>query len=219
MLNKRSDPGDEYEDWEYPDPRDIEDLEDLHSSPRKSGISILKIGGALMFLAFIGATLLPLLGLLDGDGDSSDTTAVLEDQVYQQWIGSSVNASLREYGGAGQVQYLGTQFGDSVQDPIVGMVSNGIDLQNSADIGTLHGYIMVVLEGLFADDRAQRVTVVWFETALDSESGKLTQEIVLMVGMLRQTAQSIDWDDIVPAELRQIADYYQEQPATDQEQL
>jgi hypothetical protein len=224
MLNKRPDPSDEYEDWEFPDPRDVEDLagrrfDDEASSPKKSGIPILKLGGALMVLAFIVSTLLPLLGLLDGSGDPGETNTVLEDQAYQQWIANSVNASLSKYGGAGQVQYMGTQFGDSVEDPIVGIESDGIDLQNESGMGILQSYSKAVLEDLFADNRAQRVTVVWFETAFDNASGELTQEVVLMVGILRQTAQSIDWAGIGPADLRYIADYYQERPSKGQEQL
>ena len=224
MLEKRPEPGDEYQDWEYPDQKDVEALTNLLSEdePPSSGgprIPIMKIGGVLMALAFIGSILLPLLGLFTGGGGNNVADTTQADQVYQQWIGSHVSAALSGYGGGGNVRYLGVQFGDSIQDPVVGILSDRTDLQSSSGIGTLQGYSMVVLHGLFADERAQSVTLVWLGSTTDNVSGEPVQEVVLMIGMLRDTAESIDWVSIGPEDLRYVADYYQERPHMVEESL
>ena len=78
---------------------------------------------------------------------------------------------------------------------------------------------MVVLHGLFADERAQSVTLVWLGSTTDNVSGEPVQEVVLMIGMLRDTAESIDWVSIGPEDLRYMADYYQEWPHMVEESL
>ena len=229
MLEKRPDPGDEYQDWEYPDPKDVESLANLpfRDEPPSSGgprIPMMKIGGVLMLLAFVGSLMLPALGLLTGGGDTSGTDTTQYDLAYQQWIGGRVSVALSEYalsmdGGGSQVRYLGVQFGDSILDPVVGILSERTDLQSGSGIGVLQGYSMAVLHGLFADERAQSVTVVWLGTTTDDVSGEPVQDVVLMIGMLRNTADSIDWASIGPEDLRYIADYYQEGPPIGEESL
>ena len=229
MLEKRPDPGDEYQDWEYPDPKEVESLANLplEDEPPSSGgprIPIMKIGVTLMLLAFVGSLLLPLLGLLTGGGDNSGTDTTQADQTYQRWIDGRVSEvlsgyALSMYGGDGQVRYLGVQFGDSIQEPIVGILSERTDLESGSGIGALQGYSMAVLHGLFADERAQSVTVVWLGYTTDNVSGEPVQEVVLMIGMLRDTAEGIDWASIGPADLRYVADYYQEWPPAGDESL
>jgi len=224
MLEKRPDPDEEYREWEYPDPEDVADLANLpfEDEPQSSGrprIPIMKIGGAFMLLAFVGSLLLPLLGLLNSGGEQSGTDTTLEDQVYQQWIGSSVSAALNGYEGGDQVQYLGVQFGDSVQDPIVGILSEDVDTRSGSGIVTLQGYSLAVLQDMFSDERAQSVTLVWLGSTIDSIGGKSTQEVVVMIGMLRQTAEGIDWASIGPADLRYVADFYQERSPTSEGSL
>ena len=168
--------------------------------------------------------MLPLLGLLTGGGDNSGTNTTQDDQAYRQWIDGRVSEALSGYalsmyGGDGQVRYLGVQFGDSILDPIVGILSERTDLQSGSGIGALQGYSMAVLHGLFADERAQSVTVVWLGYTTDNVSGEPVQEVVLMIGMLRDTAEGIDWASIGPADLRYVADYYQERPPAGDESL
>ena len=218
MLEKRPDSGDEYQDWEYPDPEDVEAIANLpfKDEPPSGGprIPVMKIGGALMALAFVGSLLVPLLGLFNGGGDNRGTDTTQADLAYQQWIGGRVSEALSGYGGVGQVRYLGVQFGESLQDPVVGLLSEGVDVQSSSDIGALQGYSMAVLRGLFADERARSVTIVWLGSPTDNANGEPVQEVTLMVGMLRDTAESIDWASIGPEDLRYVADYYQELPPT-----
>ena len=171
-----------------------------------------------MFLAFIGSLFLPLLGLFTGGGDQRGISTTQEDQAYQQWIGSNVSAALSGYGGLGLVQYLGVQFGDSTQGPIIGLLVEGLDPQSDSGRGALQSYSIEVLRRLFTDERAQSATLVWLGPASDSGSGELRQEVFLMVGMLRQTAQGISWATMGPADLRYVADYYQEQPPTTTEE-
>ena len=228
MLDKRPGPGDEYQDWELPDSEDVESLANLSPEDEppsgRPGIPLMKIGGVLMLMAFVCSLLLPLLGLLTGGGDNSGTDTTQDVQAYQQWIDDRVitalsGYALSMYGGAGQVRYLGVQFGDSIQEPIVGILSERADLQSSSGIGALQGYSMAVLHGLFTDERAQSVTVVWLGYTTDNVSGEPVQEVVLMVGMLRGTAEGIDWASIGPADLRYVADYYQEWPQAGDEVL
>jgi hypothetical protein len=225
MLEKSPGPGDQYHDWEYPDPQDIEDLVDpLFDRPSPSegpGISVLlKIVVGLMALGLVGSLLLPVLApLMDSgtQGETSSRNPTEASQVYQQWIESSVNSALGGYGGASQVQFLGVQFDDSILNPIIVIQSERVDLLGSPGMDALHGYSIAVLQSLFADERAQRATLMWVEPAAYSGSGETSPDVILIVGMLRQTAQGIEWTSIGPSDLRYVADYYQEPPPTNVE--
>ena len=226
MIEKR--PGDEYQDWEYPDPKDVEELANLpfdeeSSSSRGHAIPvILKIVGGLMFLAFVGSLLLPVLGPLTGSRNNTGTSSGntnLEVQAYQQWIGNSVSAALNQSGAPGHVQFIGVQFGDSFQDPTIGILAEGLDPQNGPGRSALQSHSIAVLQRLFADERAQSVTVAWIGPPTDSGSGQSLGQVLLMVGMLRQTAQGINWAYLRAEDLRNIADYYQERPPAFQESL
>ena len=63
-----------------------------------------------------------------------------------------------------------------------------------------------MLRRVFNDDRADRVTLAW----LWDPPGESSQEIVLLVGMVRRTAESIDWSYIRASDLPRLADEYQE---------
>jgi len=228
MIEKRPGPGGEYQDWEYPDPKDVEDMANLPfdeepSSSRGFAIPmILKIFGALMLLAFVGSLLLPVLGSPDGSGHNTGTSSgntTQEAQVYQQWIGSSVSAALNESGATGHVQFLGVQFSDSIQDPTIGILAEGLDPQSGPGMSALQSHSIAVLQRLFADERAQSVTLAWLGPYTDSGSGQPLREVILMVGMLRQTAQGINWPYLRAEDLQNVADYYQEPPPATQESL
>ena len=225
MLEKSPGPGEHYHDWEYPDPKDIEELADpLFDGPPSSGgpgVSILlKVVVGLMALGLVVSLVLPALGPLGDSGDQGETSSgntAEASQAYQKWIESSVNSALVGYGGAGQVQYLGVQFQESSRDPVIGLQSKGIDLQSGSGLDALHGYSIAILQSLFADERAQSISMVWLGPDTDGGSGEASPEVILIVGMLRQTAQGIDWASIGPTDLRYLADYYQELPPTNAE--
>jgi len=228
MIGKRPDPDDEYQDWEYPDPKDIEQLANLplneeRSSFREFALPILiKIVGAVMILALIGSLFAPFLGSRSDSGDSSRPSSgntAQEAQAYQQWIWSSVSAALKESGAPGQAQFLGIQFGDSIQDPIIGILAEGLDPHSSSGRNALQNHSIAVLQRLFADERAQSVNLAWLESATDSGSGQPLRRVILMIGMLRQTAQSINWPYLMGEDLQKVADYYEEPMAAPQESL
>ena len=225
MLEKSPGPGEHYHDWEYPDPQDIEELADSPldgpSPSGRSGISILlKAFVGLMALGLVGSLLLPALGPLANSGENGETSpsnTTEASQAYQQWIESSVSSALGGSGGEGQVQFLGVRFDDSLRDPIIGIQSERVDLPGSSGMDSLHGYSIAVLQSLFDDERARSATLVWLEPASAGGSGETSPEVILVVGMLRQTAQVIDWAGIGPADLRIVADYYQGPTPTDVE--
>ncbi|MFH1560413.1 MAG: hypothetical protein ABID84_03265 [Chloroflexota bacterium] len=228
MIGKHPGLGEEYQDWEYPDPEEVEELANLpldEEPPSSGGLRIpilLKIVGVLMLLAFVGSLLLPVLGSPAGSGDQavapSHNTAQ-EFQAYQQWIESSVSAALREWGAVGQARFLGVQFSDSIQDPVVGILAEGLNPRNGPDRATLQSYSIAVLQRLFADERAQSVTLAWLGPGADSGNDQSLREVILMVGMLRNTAQGIDLAHLRAEDLRKVADYYQETPPAVEESL
>ncbi|MDA0988326.1 MAG: hypothetical protein O2783_04210 [Chloroflexi bacterium] len=221
MLEKRPGPGDEYQDWEYPDPKDIEELSAIPfgDEPPSGGSRmsiLLKVVGGIMLLSFVGSLLSPILGSLSGGGDqtgtSSDNTAQ-DTQAYELWIGSSVNAALSESGALGQVRYIGIQFDTSVRDPVIGFLVEGLDPQSSSGRDALQNYSITVLERLFADERAESVTLAWLRPVADSGSRSSSQEVVLLVGVLRNTALGIDWENLRAEDLPGVVEFYQELPS------
>jgi hypothetical protein len=63
------------------------------------------------------------------------------------------------------------------------------------------------------------VTLAWIGPADDGGSGQSLGQVILMVGMLRQTAQGINWSFLRAEDLRNVADFYQEPPPTARESL
>ena len=219
MIGRRPDEDEEYQDWEYPDPEDVEDLSRLPSeygSSISDGIRmpiLLKIFGGLMILAFALSLFLPVLDPLVGSNDQNDaslTNVTLEEEMYRDWIGNNVGMALSGYDSAGQVRFIGVEFGNSIQDPVVGILSQGIDIRSNAGKNTIQSYSITVFESIFTDMRAQSVTLAWLVPVADSGISEQIREIVLVVGMLRQTADGIRWASMGPADLRYVADYYEE---------
>lgn len=219
MLGKRPGEDEEYQDWEYPDPEDVEDLSRFHSEYETSTSDgtnmpvLLKIFGGLTILAFALSLFLPVLEPLIGNNDQdgmSLTNATSEEETYREWIGNSVVASLNGYDAVGKVRFVGVEFGNSIQDPVIGILSQGIDMHSDTGRSTIQNYSITVFESIFNDIRAQSATLVWLVPVDDSGMVEQVQEIVLVVGMLRQTADGISWASIGPADLRYVADYYEE---------
>ena len=228
MPGKHPTHDEEYQDWEYPTPEEISDLNTLPFTDEPSSSLgtrmpvLLKIVGTLSLLAFVGSLLVPVLGALVGHGNqtgSSTGKTTQESQVYQQWIWSSISAVLSESSGLGQVLYLGVEFGDSVQDVVVGIELERTDLRSNPKRGALQSTSIAILQRLFADERAESVTLAWLRPIDDTERGESHREVVLTVGMLRQTADKTDWANLRGEDLRYVADHYQEQPPASEELL
>jgi hypothetical protein len=227
MLEKHLGPGDEYQDWEYPDQKDIEELSTIPfgDEPPSGGSRmsmLLKVAGSIMLLSFVVSLLAPMLGSLSGGGDqagtSSDNTAQ-DTQAYELWIGSTVNAALSEWGALGHVHYIGIQFDNSARDPVIGFLVEGLDPQSGSGRDSLQSYSVAVLERLFADERAQSVTLAWLRPVADSGSSESTKEVVLLVGVLRDTALAIDWENLRAEDLPGVVEFYQELPSTSEGSL
>ena len=221
MLEKR--PGDEYQEWEYPDPKDVEDLNELvedddpesQSGSRLPSLRQTIIG--IVLLTFAGSLLLPFLPSLgQGQGaaeqvdvpsatDSTDEELI----IFDEWIESNVYAGLREWGAADRVQYLGVQFNGSIQSPIIGLQVETLDPESGAGIPMLQSYSIEIFDRVFGDERAQSVILAWFRpAAAGGESPGL--EEVMLVGMLSQTAQGIDWANLRAEDLRGVSDLYRD---------
>jgi hypothetical protein len=126
---------------------------------------------------------------------------------------------LNESGATGQVLLLGVQFGDSIHDPTIGILAEGLDPRSGPGRSALQTHSIAVLQRLFADERAQSVTLAWLGPTADSGSGQSLSQVILMVGMLRRTAQGINWAYLGAEDLPKVADFYQEQLPATQESL
>jgi len=213
------DPDEQYRDRTYPNPEEAEkqaNLPDAEEPSASGGFHVpglLKIISVLIVLAFVGSILLTTLTPLIGSGDRpepSSSAAAQEDPAYEKWIGARVSAALAESGTAGQARFLGVQFDDSIQHPIVGVLAEGIDPQNPFPTDDLQSSSLAILQRLFDDERAQSVTLAWLLSAHTSGNGQSTQVVIMMIGMLRQTAQGIDWTHLGAEDLRNVADLYWE---------
>ena len=217
MEGERPDPDEEYWDREYPDPEELEELAgppDTEGPPASGGFHVpglLKVITVLMALTFLGSVLLPILGPLISKGDPTETSPnPTETQAYEQWISRQVSAAMAESPATGRARFLGVQFDNSVQHPVVGILVEGVEPQSPFPTAALQSPSIAVLQRLFADERSQSVTLVWVQPALASESGQPSPDIILVVGMLRQTAQGLDWTNLAAEDLRNVADLYDE---------
>ncbi len=221
MLEKR--PGDEYQEWEYPDPKDVEDLNELvedydPESQRGSRLPNLRqtiIG--IVLLTFAGSLLLPFLpslGQSPGVAEQVDVppapgSTAEEFRVYEQWIESNVNAGLREWGATDRVEYLGVQFNDSIQYPVIGLQVEALDPEGGAGVPMLQSYSIEIFDRVFGDERAQSVVLAWFRPAAAGGDSPGLEEVML-VGILSQTAQGIDWSNLSAEDLSGVADLYRD---------
>ena len=222
MEGERPDPDEEYWDREYPDPEEVEELASLPDTegPATSGglriPGVLKITAAFMAFAMLGSILLSTLGPLGRGGGRTETpssTTAQEAEAYQRWIATQVSAALAKSGMAGQARFLGVQFDGSdgsIEQPIVGILAEGAGSQDTIASAALQSSSIATLQRLFADERAQSVTLAWFRPASNSESSQADLDFILAVGMLRGTAEDIDWKRLASEDLRTVADLYQE---------
>ena len=219
MEGERPDPDEEYWDREYPDPEELEELADPREAEGPSASrgfhipGLLKVITVLMSLVFVGSVLLPILGPLISKGDRTETSpnaTAQETQAYEHWISSQVSTALAGSAAVGQARFLGVQFDGSIQHPIVGILVEGAEPQNSFPTAALQSPSIAVLQRLFADERGQSVTLVWVRPSPARENGQSGPGIILVVGMLRQTAQGLDWTHVAAEDLRNVADFYEE---------
>ena len=219
LEEERPTPYTKYWDREYPDPEEIKELaglpeaEDPSASGRFHVPGLLKVITVFISLVFVGSIfsslLIPLISREDHTETSSNAIAQ-EPQAYEHWISSQVSTALAGSAATGQARFLGVQFDGSIQHPIVGILVEGAESQNSFPTAALQSPSIAVLQRLFADERGQSVTLVWVRPAPASENDQSSLDIILMVGMLRQTAQDLDWTHLTVEDLQNVADLYEE---------
>ena len=218
MLSNRGGPGDEYEEWEYPDPKDVEDLADrpIMDEPRSEsrGFSTLKmVIVGVVAVSLIGSLMVPLLVSPRGGAAPQEVipSGGLSEEAaaYDAWLSQSVDSALREWGAGGRAQYLGAEFDLSVADPIIGLLVNGLDPASDSGKSEMQSYSISILSRVFDDPRASSVTLFWYN--LDTGADGTTQlEAAMVVGILRETAAAIDWANLRAAELAGEVDLYRD---------
>ena len=218
MLSNRGGPGDEYEDWEYPDPRDVEDLADrpIVDKPRTEsrGFSTLKmVVVGVVAASLIGSLMIPLLMSPRGAAPPEQVTPAVglsEAAVaYDAWLQRSVDAAFREWGAQGQAQYLGAEFEISDTDPIIGLRVDGLDPTTDAARTVLQNYSIAILGRIFADPRADSATLFWYNLSTGTD-GRSQLQAAMVVGLVRQTADVIDWSSLRAEELENAVDLYRD---------
>ena len=179
----------------------------------------LKIGSGLILLAFIGSLLEPLMGIFSSDKQNPNGTEGLPNETgleYQRWIQDSLSSELSQYPGG--ASFYGLNFRDSIRNPIIGITLDSITNRNIVDWTHIQGHSISIFEVIFDDERADSAMLVWLATEDNSLSLEQNAEvIVLAIGMLKTTADGIDWSGIGPADIRYVADYYEEWPMVTEE--
>ncbi len=202
-------PGDD-EDRYLPDPDEAAELNELEFSPASSGSRIFrmwKVVAVLMALAVLLSIMFSSLGPLTGGGGSDPAS---DAQDYARWIAVRVNDALAEIGATQMASFLGVQFEEAIQFPIVGIQTEGIDPRNPATTAVLQQASITILRRMFDDDRAGAVSLVWLRPAPPNGGVQTTENALLIVGMTRETAARVDWFGLAPEDLRHAADVYQE---------
>ena len=109
---------------------------------------LLQVIGGIVLLTFVGSLLLPPLLAQRQSTDAAEqvdvpsATGSTDEEliIYDEWIESNVYAGLREWGAADRVEYLGVQFNDSIQFPIIGLQVETLDPEGGAGIPMLQSY-------------------------------------------------------------------------------
>ena len=150
----------EYQDWEYPDQQDIEDLaairfeQDSSTSQGPAIPILLKIVGAVMLVGFIGSILFPVFesGGVAGNGNKATLNQTSQElQAYEKWILGNVNAATLEFGSKIKTELLGVQFDNSIENPIVGILAVRLDRHIEVEPRDLHHHSIMILELLFME--------------------------------------------------------------------
>ena len=217
MRRRNPGPDGDYEDWEFPDPDEIEELSNLpepKGPPRIAGFPvsfILKVIAFFIIAGLIGSLVLPVLEPLGGARPAESPIIDTNRDVaeYHAWLNDAVTRGLDDSRNAARAEYLGVQFGESGHDPIIGILAQGYDPTNSYPSAILNAPSIEVLKRVFSDDRAERATLAWLWTPPGTGEDS-TPEIALLVTMHRDTAQGIDWSYMRAADLPRLADQYQE---------
>ena len=112
-------------------------------------------------------------------------------------------------GATDRVQYLGVQFNDSIQYPVIGLQVEALDPEGGAGVPMLQSYSIEIFDRVFGDERARSVVLCVVQTCRRRRrlAGPGRGHAG---GMLSQTAQGIDWANLRAEDLRGVADLYRD---------
>lgn len=218
MRRRNPGPDGDYEDWEFPDPDEIEELSNLPEPRGPATVAGIPLSFLLKVIAFfiiaglVGSLVVPVIEPLNAirSPDSPDTATDRELAEYYDWLNTNVGRAIDDSSNAARARFLGIQFGDSDKDPIIGVLAQGYDPLSSYPSAILNAPSIEVLRRVFEDERAERVTLAWLWNAPGENAGESTQQLALLVTMLRDTADNIDWSYMRAVDLPRLADVYQE---------
>ncbi len=209
---------------EFPENKDINELEEFDnksyvyeedsytsSQPKFSWLRLLAI---ILGLALIASLLIPVLGpLMDGfqsnEVSNPEDKMLREQNLYSRWITDNVNDILGNPITANKTRLLGVKFDESVDNPILGILMNFDRSEEPIVEEILKGTSTTIFDTLFDDKRGQNIVILWLKPGKVNSDGQTMTEVVLMIGMLRETAKSIDWKKFDTNKLDQAADIYQ----------
>ena len=108
---------DDYKDWEYPDQKDIDDIDHLNvgnpDSKKADRMSLpIKLFGGFMAIAFVGSLLIPLIGSFSGSSgdDSIQSEEEFLESIYSEVIEQKVTDVLRDNPHGDSIGYLNVEF-------------------------------------------------------------------------------------------------------------
>ena len=209
--------------FEFPEDKDSDELEEfdnqsyvyeedsLASSPAK--FPWLKVFAIVVGVALIASLLIPLFGPLmngfKGDPESDNEDTILRNEhLYSRWITDNVNEILGNTETANKARLLGVKFDQSINNPIIGILMNYGGSEGTLTERMLKGTSAKIFHTLFDDKRGQNIVIVWLKPGKINSEGQTIADVVLMIGMLRQTEKAIDWKKFDTNKLDDVTDLY-----------
>ena len=219
-MGNYPDQDEEYQEWEYPDPEDIEDLSSSQDLDKNSsgGMALslgMKILGAIMIIFFVGSLLLPLLNLTSSNARTSEPNGT-DLFAFEDWIDSVTKEVVATELSEDRVEFVEIDFPESSDSPVIAILVDQDSLDEQASLNRLQFYSIKLIEVLFADQRAENLAFVWVRRAgVDSQNQPLGK-VVLLVGITRDKSVGVNWNSLGPEDLRYVVDYYEEYPGSDE---
>ena len=216
MDDEQLEPDKQYWGKEYPDLEEVEELERLseyeetHDARRSPFTGVLKVLAVLMGVVFIVSILLPTLSPLLTDEQSQNDESSIEELQYIQWIVERVNPVLSQSEMGRVSRVIGVQFNESIDRPVIGVLVQRLEHSDSFPTRAIQNSSVLIFQRLFEDERANSVTLAWFTSSIPEKKGDSLSELVLVVGLVRETAEELEWSQIKAEDLRDAVDFYEE---------
>ncbi len=220
ILGNYPDEDEEYQEWEYPDPDDIEDLDSFrdlgkHSSGGMSMSLGMKILGAIMIIFFIGSLLVPLLRF-PSSGPSISEPSNSDLLGFEDWIEGVTKEIVDTDFSQDRIEFVEIDFPESTQSPVIAILVDQGNLDEQNALNSLQVHSIKLIQVLFADQRAENLAIVWVRReGVDSQKQPLGK-VVLLVGITRDKSLGVNWGSLGATDLRYVVDYYEEYPGSNE---